>query len=149
MSTDLTEIHSHFTQSWNTIAADIHATNIEKGWWDQETKVGLAVLNHLLDTDADPSLIDAVIPMLRRNDGEALMLIVTEVAEVLEGLRDRNPPSEKIGAAGFTQAEEEMADVVIRVMDLCCARNWRVAEAIKAKLEYNRTRPFRHGGRVC
>ena len=43
--------------------------------------------------------------------------------------------------------EVELADAIIRIMDAVRARGWRVAEAIVAKHEYNKTRPFKHGGK--
>jgi len=80
-----------------------------------------------------------------RNNGELLMLMVAELAEALEGLRHGNPPSEHIGE--FSAVEEELADVVIRVMDVAVARGWKVADAIVAKIEFNRGREYMHGGK--
>lgn len=51
--------------------------------------------------------------------------------------------SEKI--PGFYALEEEMADVIIRVMDLAGALDLNLEEAIVAKLEHNKTRPMKHG----
>lgn len=80
-----------------------------------------------------------------RNDGELLALIHSEVSELLEAIREGNPESVKI--PGFSQAEEEAADVIIRLMDMARARKWRLAEAIVAKHEHNRGRPHKHGGK--
>jgi hypothetical protein len=40
-----------------------------------------------------------------------------------------------------------MADVIIRIMDAAQARGWRVAEALVAKAEMNKSRPKMHGGK--
>lgn len=80
-----------------------------------------------------------------RNDGELIALIHSELSEALEALRHGNPPDDKVPL--FSGAEAELADVVIRVMDLAQARGWRVGQAIVAKMAYNRTRPVRHGGK--
>ncbi|OHE41493.1 MAG: hypothetical protein A2Y16_05485 [Tenericutes bacterium GWF2_57_13] len=41
----------------------------------------------------------------------------------------------------------ELADIVIRVMDICGYHGIDLEAAIAEKMEYNRTRPMRHGGK--
>jgi NTP pyrophosphatase (non-canonical NTP hydrolase) len=41
--------------------------------------------------------------------------------------------------------EEELADVVIRIMDYAFGHDFDVAGAILAKIEYNKSREFMHG----
>jgi hypothetical protein len=43
----------------------------------------------------------------------------------------------------------ELADAVIRVCDLAGAMNLDLAAAIETKHRYNKTRPYRHGGKAC
>ena len=69
----------------------------------------------------------------------------SELSEALEALRNGNPPDDKIPQ--FTGAEAELADVIIRVMDYAEARGFNVAQALVAKVEYNKTRPRMHGGK--
>lgn len=80
-----------------------------------------------------------------RNNGEIIALMHSELSEALEGLRHGNPASEHIPA--FSAVEEEFADVVIRIMDVALARGWKVADAIVAKIEFNRGREYMHGGK--
>lgn len=71
------------------------------------------------------------------------MLWVTEIAELFEDRRSGKTHSDKI--PDFTIEEEEAADLILRIMDMAAGKNWRVAEALLAKMEYNATRPYKHG----
>lgn len=80
-----------------------------------------------------------------RNKGEALALIHAEVSETLEALRIEDKPSEK--AVGFNCVEEELADIIIRVMDFARGFGYDVAGAIEAKFTHNTGRPYKHGNK--
>jgi NTP pyrophosphatase (non-canonical NTP hydrolase) len=80
-----------------------------------------------------------------RNDGEMIALMHSELSEALEYLRHDNPPSDHIGA--HSGAAEEMADCVIRIMDMGLARGWNVADAIIDKIRFNAEREYKHGGK--
>ena len=79
-----------------------------------------------------------------RNKLELLCLLHSEISEACEAYRDNNPPARM---KGFSSVEEELADVVIRIMDMAAAFGYDIAGAIVAKSEYNKTRPYRHGGK--
>lgn len=81
-----------------------------------------------------------------RNFGETIALKHSELSEALEAFREGNPESVKI--PGFSHVEEEFADTVIRILDTCKHRNYRLAEAILAKMAYNKNRPYKHGGKL-
>lgn len=78
-----------------------------------------------------------------RSDGELIALIHSELSELLEALREGNPRSAK--CPSLSAAEEEAADVMIRLMDMAQARGWSLQHAVAAKAQYNTTRPRKHG----
>ena len=104
---------------------------------------------------------------------EAHMLIVSEIAEATESARKDEPPiwgheREYIGGFGFSTIHvitpehpswdaavkpegelTELADAVIRILDYCGARGWDLERAMKLKHEYNKSRPYRHGGKLA
>jgi len=81
-----------------------------------------------------------------RRDGEIIALIHSELSECLEAMRNGYELDDKIPE--FSGVEAELADAIIRIMDFAGSAKLRVAEAILAKMEYNRSRPHKHGGKV-
>lgn len=81
------------------------------------------------------------------------MLLVGEVAELHEALRkgEASMPCDKAekmfnaGMPPLTCAEEELADVIIRALDISRRLGINIHGAIQAKHAYNTTRPHMHG----
>lgn len=119
----------------NELRDQVFANGQQKGFWDKE-----------------------------RNMGEALMLIVTELAEAMEVHRASGTivvPSEsykklveQLSDDEFPQIfkdsvkdtfPDEMADAIIRILDLCGGNNIDIDWHIKMKMRYNATRERLHG----
>ena len=86
-----------------------------------------------------------------RNIPEMLALIHSEVSEALEDYRNQRLPLDQ-----YTMHDDkpegfgvELADIVIRVMDLAEYLSIDLAEMIVLKYRYQLTRPHRHGGKLC
>lgn len=78
------------------------------------------------------------------NPAEKIALMHSELSEVLEAIRKPEPQmSEKIPE--FTEEEDEIADVLIRVFDYVGWRKLRLGGAVRAKMAYNANRPYKHG----
>ena len=69
---------------------------------------------------------------------DLIMLVVCECSEAVEEYR-------KTGTVeGNDHIAEELADVLIRVLDLAEHYNINMSEAIAKKVEFNKSRPYRH-----
>lgn len=106
----------------NEVAKQIHENAVDHGWWDEE-----------------------------RGFPEVLALIHSEVSEALEEYRNGRLPTEVYtGNNGKPEGIPiELADVIIRVLDYCGYAGIDIDAAISQKHEYNKSRPYRHGGKKC
>jgi len=112
-----------------------HATAVEKGWWQDKDR-----------------------PVL-----EQLMLMVTELAEAAEEVRSGhlldetyyNQARTVLIPDGHLEKPEgflsEMADLLIRVGDTLGRYDLTepFLKVLAEKLEYNKHRPYRHGGKTA
>lgn len=90
-----------------------------------------AAANWWIDLESGDDLRQA------NNVPEKLMLIVSEVAEAMEGHRKRLMDDK---LPHRPMIEVELADAVIRIFDLAGAKGYDVAGAIEEKLAYNAQR---------
>lgn len=110
------------------LAKQCHRIARDHGFWD-----------HAYHTVRDPVLGDVEARVLNPSIiPEKLALIHSEVSEALEAFRNDDDGN----------LEEELADVVIRVLDLAAFRGYDLETAILEKMRKNSQRPHMHG-RKC
>ena len=102
-------------QAVNTLTDICHSASRNAGWW------------HNIKTGES----------LKRNKGEMLMLMVSELAEAMEAdrksLQDDHLPQ-------YDGVSVEMADCLIRICDFVGGFGLKTAEAMADKIEYNANR---------
>lgn len=84
-----------------------------------------------------------------RNIPELLCLVHSEVSESLESYRNNEHLCGiKIISGGKPEGfPVELADAIIRIFDICGLHDIDLGYAIKLKMEYNKTREYRHGNK--
>lgn len=103
----------------NTTAEKVHNNAVQHGWWDKP-----------------PSL------------PESLMLCVGELSEAMEEYRNHHLANEIYYKDGKLEGVPiELADTIIRILDICAYYEIDIDSAVKDKMEYNKSRSFRHGGK--
>ena len=110
-----------------TLQEKIHQGNVDAGWWT--------------DLDTLQSLAEEC--RIRTRFGKALVaeklaLIHSEISEAMEGAR-KNLMDDKLPHRKMI--EVELADALIRILDLAGALHLDLAGAMQEKLMYNKTRP--------
>lgn len=121
-------------EGMDNLAEKAHATAREKGFWDHEDLLCPVDPSEPRYTPTEPSVSNPSIVM------EKLCLIHTEVSEASEAWRDTAAPS---GAM-----EEELADAIIRILDLAAACGYSMDTAVRAKMTKNLDRPHMHGRKM-
>ena len=102
----------------NDFAKEVHANAVEHGWWD-----------------------DGERPL-----PEVIALCHSELSEALEAYRNDEPMCWNNNGKPDGVATE-LCDCIIRIVDYLASEGIDIDYVLKKKHEYNKTRPYRHGGK--
>lgn len=139
----------------NELSEKIYKANIEKGFYEDNKE-----LISFLENQHSPSYLVEVAK--KAILGQRLALIVSEASEALEANRkEKNCGTlaetyfkASIGNELFKEnfekkikdtLEDEVSDILIRVLDFCGAYKINIDFHVKQKLRYNSLRPYKHG----
>lgn len=129
--TGLSKSWYEFALAFNTQAAKVHQWAMQKGFWDEEEV-------------REPNKAGGVVRKMESLTVPAkIALIHSELSEAMEAHREGNRFDDKLPER--SGIEVELADAVIRIMDLAGALGLDVGGAIGDKMKYNESRPYKHG----
>lgn len=119
----------NYGDALNELAQEIYELNEEKGFWEEPY------------TDENPLTVPA-----------KLALIQGEATEALDVHRDVYDDGDEDTITGLTPMQEddfteELADILIRTLDLAGAYDLDIGNALVAKVEKNKGRPYKHNKR--
>lgn len=106
----------------NDLAREVHADAVARGWYDTP-----------------------------RGVPELIALMHSELSEALEEYRAGRDADVIYYTGGGAPGGMpiEFADTIIRILDACDYLGINIDAAIEHKIAYNRTRPYRHGGKLA
>lgn len=133
-------------KSMNDWAAEIHQNAVDHGWWDEIPLRTFGDIVALCHSELSEALeeyrsgkplvycdgINSNAACIEAEGGSCLGI------ECLSHFPDRKPEGVAV----------EMIDCLIRILDWCGKEDVDVEAILQAKHEYNKTRPYRHGGKV-
>lgn len=130
------------------MASEVAEVNKEKGWYEDGRTVGddIALLHseisEALEAFRDFGLEDGTKTpeQIRQHHSIGSPHGFCNHGELPGNCKEASSKPEGVGS--------EMADVLIRLLDFCDRRGIDLDAEYERKIAYNRTRPFRHGGRA-
>jgi NTP pyrophosphatase (non-canonical NTP hydrolase) len=131
----------------NELRDRVHALARAKGWYENRDVTDVNAIGSalaLIHSEVSEALEDV------RKGRMVLSYVDTETGESLtaaqrdEAIERDEEPASQFKPVGFPS---EMADVAIRVLDLCGALNVDIQHAVDVKHAFNAMRPHRHGGK--
>lgn len=132
-------------QTINEWMHDVHETAISKGWYEGVPENSIEHVKEkllLLHSEVSEATEDFRVAQ-SRGDLNNLKFKTSEGTLSYVGTEGDGTPRKPVGFPS------EMADIVIRVLDLCAVLGIDLESAMIFKSRFNKTRPHRHGGKNC
>lgn len=120
------------------LCKEVHQNAIEHGWWEKEQDFGtLIALCHSELSEALEEHRKAYAPDVIYYSGYN----IDKTVNITQNVSSNNCTKPE----GIPM---ELADVIIRIMDMCEHYGVDLEAAILEKHEYNKTRQYKHGGKA-
>lgn len=116
----------------NELRDQIHSLSKSKGWYDT--------------VESDSEFLTRAVANLH---GEVSELWEAHRNNKLNSPCDKAEEMESVGCLVLTCAEEELADIIIRVLDDAARLKIDIGRAVAVKHSFNANRPYRHGGKAA
>lgn len=119
------------------LAAEVHQNAVEKGWWDKAISFGdIIALCHSELSEA----------LEAHRNGEELVHGCCGHCAYEDGCDHPAPEGET--ACKPEGVAVEMIDCILRILDWCAKEGVDVDGVLRMKLNYNKGRTYRHGGKA-
>ena len=127
---------------FNELAKEINTNVRNKGFWDSMDKA----LGYLDDTISEYGGDETVIKATKDAFiSQKIGLIMSECGEALEAMRRFEYEANGYGIGVKDSFADEIADTIIRLLDLCGELNIDIDAQIQWKMDYNNGRSEKHG----
>jgi len=123
----------------NKLRDEIHQNAVDHGWWDEERHFGSLIA--LMHSELSEALEEYRNGRMNtwwscdknKNAKDNCSSIVKPCFRCIHGKPEGMPI--------------ELADCIIRILDYCGKEGIDIEEAIRLKMQYNKTRSYKHGGK--
>lgn len=149
--------------SLNGLRDDAHGNAVAHGFHDEPRTVGDGLMLIVTEAgEAYESFREGDAPSELRYEEKVAAygqsgepLLDDEGKQVFASVRRRDPFPKKVDGSDDADrprkpvgVPSELADIIVRVLDFSGEHGIDIERAVLEKMAYNRTRPFKHGGKV-